>query len=481
MSQPGQIPMNQKTDGVYKSQLQEFCQRSSWPLPEYTTLREGTLHEPYFKATVVVNGLLFRTSDFFKRAKDAQIEAAKVALAYFTSPPPAQVTAEKTTAETNPPAPEIKNPVPKCEEEQVQPSEKSSDTKRYKQSGELHVYKNQLQSFALKKGYSLPVYTFEREGPPHKCRFKSKVTIDGHTYESNEFFSTLKESEHAAAKVALMSLVPPESQDVALDKSIFKNLLQEFAQKSGLKLPIYNTTCSGTDHMPTFVSTVTVGGIDFVGEGAKTKKQAEMNAANVAYTCLSRSENLRPSGSAPVCLPKGISASYVKTISDLGETSQSGASSNLISSQSVTGLPKGGNQDAPKPIPCAGIGIYNVPGGNQEAPKPIPYAGIGSKDSLGSPKMETTTTSSPATHANPGDYIPLFPVEGASPQAPSEDLHGSVSDSKVFMLSATNSSPCNVVHVYPRSLNMDVPYGSVVQHCDDKWVAYGLPANQTGQ
>lgn len=77
-----------------------------------------------------------------------------------------------------------------------------------------HLYKNHLQNYAQKRNLSLPVYSCEREGPPHVSRFKCKVTIDGQTYESPELFSTLKDAEHAAAKVALTLLSPDVVKEV---------------------------------------------------------------------------------------------------------------------------------------------------------------------------------------------------------------------------------------------------------------------------
>jgi len=81
----------------------------------------------------------------------------------------------------------------------------------------LHLYKNQLQSFAQKKNLGLPVYSSEWEGPPHAMCFKCKVTIDGHTYESDKLYSTLKDAEHAAAEAALMSLSPGGDQEASLN------------------------------------------------------------------------------------------------------------------------------------------------------------------------------------------------------------------------------------------------------------------------
>lgn len=71
-----------------------------------------------------------------------------------------------------------------------------------------HLYKSQLQTYALKQNLDLPVYATEREGPPHAPRFRCKVTFCGQTFQSHEFFPTLKSAEHAAAKIALTSLTP---------------------------------------------------------------------------------------------------------------------------------------------------------------------------------------------------------------------------------------------------------------------------------
>ena len=84
-----------------------------------------------------------------------------------------------------------------------------------------HLYKTQLQKYTQKRNLPLPKYSCESTGPSHNPRFKSKVTIEGQTYESPEIFLTLKDAEHAAAKIALMSLSPAEDQEVSLLKYLF--------------------------------------------------------------------------------------------------------------------------------------------------------------------------------------------------------------------------------------------------------------------
>lgn len=70
------------------------------------------------------------------------------------------------------------------------------------------------------------------------------------------------------------------------DSGLYKNLLQEMAQKRGLGLPAYSTSQSGEVHVPFFVSLVKIGEETFEGERLRTKKQAEMSAAKVAYITL---------------------------------------------------------------------------------------------------------------------------------------------------------------------------------------------------
>ncbi|KAG5232839.1 double-stranded RNA-binding protein [Salix suchowensis] len=167
-------------------------------------------------------------------------------------------------------------------------------------SGDMqHLFKSQLQTYAQKRNFALPVYSCERVGPSHASRFTCKVTVNGHTFESLESFPTLNKAEHAAAKAALMSLLP---NGVDEDGFGYKNLLQELAQREGCGLPTYSTNKSGEAHIPTFTSTVEIEGEIFTGQGAKTKKQAEMSAAKTAYTALKqRNSNQSPAFLSPAC------------------------------------------------------------------------------------------------------------------------------------------------------------------------------------
>jgi len=70
------------------------------------------------------------------------------------------------------------------------------------------------------------------------------------------------------------------------ETGVYKNLLQEIAQRVGAPLPQYTTFRSGLGHLPVFTGTVELAGITFTGEHAKNKKQAEKNAAMAAWSSL---------------------------------------------------------------------------------------------------------------------------------------------------------------------------------------------------
>ncbi|KAH1106031.1 hypothetical protein J1N35_009799 [Gossypium stocksii] len=153
------------------------------------------------------------------------------------------------------------------------------------------MYKNQLQELAQRSCFNLPSYTCIREGPDHAPRFKATVNFNGETFESPHYCSTLRLAEHSAAEVALQSLSsrgPSHSLAARIldETGVYKNLLQEIAQRVGAPLPQYTTFRSGLGHLPVFTGTVELAGITFTGESAKNKKQAEKNAAMAAWTSL---------------------------------------------------------------------------------------------------------------------------------------------------------------------------------------------------
>ncbi|XP_031098565.1 double-stranded RNA-binding protein 2-like [Ipomoea triloba] len=153
------------------------------------------------------------------------------------------------------------------------------------------MYKNQLQELAQRSCFNLPSYSCIREGPDHAPRFKAKVNFNGEIFESPNFFSTLRQAEHASAEIALKTLSQrgPSRALAArvLDETgVYKNLLQETAHRAGLNLPLYTTVRSGPGCAPLFTCSVELAGMSFKGEPAKTKKQAQKSAAMAAWFSL---------------------------------------------------------------------------------------------------------------------------------------------------------------------------------------------------
>ncbi|CAN0870099.1 Double-stranded RNA-binding protein 5 [Linum grandiflorum] len=159
------------------------------------------------------------------------------------------------------------------------------------------MFKNQLQELAQRSCFNLPSYVCIREGPDHAPRFKASVNFNGEVFESPTYNPTLRQAEHSAAEVALnvLSSRGPSRSLTArvLDETgIYKNLLQETAHRAGLNLPVYTTVRSGPGHVPIFTCTVELAGMKFTGDSAKTKKQAEKNAAIAAWSALKRMPSL---------------------------------------------------------------------------------------------------------------------------------------------------------------------------------------------
>eukprot|EP00249_Psilotum_nudum_P015856 c25555_g1_i1 orf=625-2046(+) len=153
------------------------------------------------------------------------------------------------------------------------------------------MYKKQLQELSQRSCFGPPVYSCVREGPDNAPRFKATVSLNGENFESPNFCSTSRQAEHSAAEVALnvLSRRGPSlllAMKIIDETGVCKNLLQETAQRAGVSLPVYTTVRSGPGHLPIFKCTVQVSGMTFVGESAKTKKQAEKNAAMAAWSAL---------------------------------------------------------------------------------------------------------------------------------------------------------------------------------------------------
>ncbi|XP_009589989.1 double-stranded RNA-binding protein 1-like isoform X3 [Nicotiana tomentosiformis] len=452
---------------MYKTKLQELCHQYGWNLPEYGTEKEGPDHNPRFTATVTVNGFSFASpKDHCRSSKEAQNLAAHIAFAHFTSPKSAQAFSHHNLPSPSPAA--------------ALPASSSS--------GMLHLYKNRLQQYAQKQNLTLPVYSSELDGPPHACRFRSKVTIDGKTYETQEFFSTLKEAEHAAAKGAFESLA---LNDIQEDEGLYKTLLQELAQKEGLLFPVYDTARAGPPHAPTFSSTVEVGGGTFQGQEAKTKKQAEMNAAKVAYNALVKRKGSQidlPDGNLKSILGVASSSSQ-STIEDSAKhTIRANEVENDACNRRHTGVSvnKGGQ---------LGESLKVLPASSGCAATDVPEPVVQQKtkliiEELNLQKEETDTnanrhrcSTASKTYSVIRDPCPAascLPDGQSSASVVFDHSTDSVAESvDSGTYAGTSILPNEKIFIFPRNENMELPNGACVLPCsDEKWVAASLELNR---
>lgn len=82
---------------------------------------------------------------------------------------------------------------------------------------------------------------------------------------------------------------------------VFKSRLQEYAQKAGLKTPVYETIKEGPSHEPYFRSTVIVNDVRYDSlPGFFNRKAAEQSAAEIALIELAKSSDMESDISLPV-------------------------------------------------------------------------------------------------------------------------------------------------------------------------------------
>ncbi|KAB8098841.1 hypothetical protein EE612_028520 [Oryza sativa] len=152
-----------------------------------------------------------------------------------------------------------------------------------------YVFKSRLQEYAQKAGLQTPEYHTSKEGPSHEPVFKSTVVINNTSYGSLPGFSNRKAAEQSAAEVALMEIVksiPANANIPAVQETgLCKNLLQEYAQKMNYAIPSYICTKPASGLAP-FICTVEIGGIQYIGAAARTKKDAEIKAARTALLAI---------------------------------------------------------------------------------------------------------------------------------------------------------------------------------------------------
>ncbi|XP_074557574.1 double-stranded RNA-binding protein 1-like isoform X2 [Curcuma longa] len=419
---------------MYKSRLQELCQRRQWRLPEYDTSREGLVHDSLFSATVTVNGSSFRSPDLSRTSKEAQNKAALVAF--------------EQLSEAVPQSPPVDSPPPS-----TPVSALPIDL------GNQVSYKNQLQVHLQKQAKSLPTYNYVC----HAHQFKATVKVDEQTFESTSYCNTIKEAEQSAAKVALMSLFGDQQDDCI----IYKSLLQEFVQKEGLPMPKYNTMSYGESHVPTFSATVEIKGKLFQGDAAKTKRQAEMNAAKIAYSYLYQSRSSRLSSHLSSILEEHMeSEPAASTLEPIINTNSSNT--------------EGEHDHVQEQEPGSAIKIGEIlqadhgHAKNQESASVITIEEILQDEHDPVEKQEDISA-----RKNGKQPLQDLPESGSTSSSYSPDYsscHNFTSThSELPMRGSSRSLLCNRVQVYPRKADMVLPEGAVtLPFSDDSWVAVSL-------
>ena len=281
-------------DANYKSLLQIHCQKAKVQLPHYSCVQRVQGSSPVFVANLTVLGRTFTSEAEFSNKKQAEKNAAKVALHELglldigepTAPqddqkqpllasndwsdgpnsnPLSAAVAAESQEDTEPlPPPDLAqvppvSPVPEVVGTLLPVTSTPVTTARNVSLS----FKNVLQERAQKMGLALPKYETTLEGTGFVCT----VTFDAQQFKSEGVSSNKKLAQQNAASVAIKQLnseqgsegnslllktdgpigkqilaATPEKFDVTLS---YKNLFQENCQQRGNKPPTYSTSWDG--------------------------------------------------------------------------------------------------------------------------------------------------------------------------------------------------------------------------------------------
>ncbi|XP_050214748.1 double-stranded RNA-binding protein 1-like [Mercurialis annua] len=170
-----------------------------------------------------------------------------------------------------------------------------------------YVFKSRLQEYAQKKGLATPVYETIKEGPSHEPFFRSTVIVNEARYVSLPGFYNRKAAEQSAAEVALQELSKCDEVDHTISQPVnetglCKNLLQEYAQKKNYAIPVYQCqNIESPGRATLFQCNVDIGGIQYIGASAGTKKEAEIKAARTALLAMQSSGSESSNNTTGMC------------------------------------------------------------------------------------------------------------------------------------------------------------------------------------
>ncbi|KAK7333561.1 hypothetical protein VNO80_30336 [Phaseolus coccineus] len=150
------------------------------------------------------------------------------------------------------------------------------------------IHKVQLQNNARMNNLDPPVF----ELPPAND-FKATELVNGCSIECLSFSNTIKETEGTFDLMSLSSNIFDKASILGNSDS-FKTSLMELTEREGFHKPTYKTMQAGSLYMPTFFSTLEVEGVEFHGKGCRSKKEAEEDAAKIAYIALKECKLIIP-------------------------------------------------------------------------------------------------------------------------------------------------------------------------------------------
>ncbi|KAK3441805.1 hypothetical protein EUGRSUZ_B01707 [Eucalyptus grandis] len=144
---------------------------------------------------------------------------------------------------------------------------------------ETWLCKNLIQEYVQKLSYVIPWYECRKDEASRRAPlFSCTVEVGGICY-TGDTARTKKQAKIQAARTALLH-----------ETGLCKNLIQEYVQKLNYVIPRYECPKDeASRRAPPFSCTVEVGGIYYTGDTARTKKQAEIQAARTALLAVQSS------------------------------------------------------------------------------------------------------------------------------------------------------------------------------------------------
>ncbi|XP_047939121.1 uncharacterized protein LOC125186728 isoform X2 [Salvia hispanica] len=229
---------------VFKSQLQEYCQKIRLTMPVYESIKEGPSHVPVFKSTVVVNNARYVSLPGCYNRKAAEQSAAEVAILALaksnnSSSEISQPVMEASQIDVGcsvriatgttytPPAPTTQEEIDRGRTLSRKMKVKGTNQESHKKNkppsvSSCYGFKSQLLEYCQKTGLTMPAYETIKEGPSHEPVFKSTVVVNNARYVSLPGFYNRKAAEQSAAEVALLALAKSNNSSNGISQPVME-------------------------------------------------------------------------------------------------------------------------------------------------------------------------------------------------------------------------------------------------------------------